>query len=49
LNVFLSDADHTELARGVICRPQAEVTEIAKEIYYVTRALKKLRRITPPP
>jgi hypothetical protein len=49
LNVFLSDADHTDVLRGIVCAPQEQVTEVAKEIYYVTRALKKLRRITPPP
>jgi len=49
--VFYADQDLSEFGRTV-CVPHKEIVTVAKELYYVTRALKNLRALkvpVPPP
>lgn len=45
--VWLSDRDETG-TNGAVCQPLSTVTEIARDIYYVTKTIANLKKILGP-
>jgi len=44
----LSDVDSSGATAGTSCVPLETVTEVARDLYYVTKTLANLRKLIPP-